>query len=233
VIGPIDNSQCAASGVLPKLIMDAETASKSDLFRTLYDANHDRVHRLLGRMVGPQEADDLTQIVFAKAAKALPQFRGDAQISTWLYRIVANIASDWLRSRSAREAKLTVHLPEVLDGATSQGNVAALDIQSSPEQRLVRKDILDHIRREIGQLPEGNREVLILSQLGGLTDDEVAQTLGISVANAKVRLHRARAQLKKAIGARCEFYRTELSCIPSSPVCCAPAALPDGAKTGR
>jgi RNA polymerase sigma-70 factor (ECF subfamily) len=70
---------------LPKLTKDAETTSKSDLFRTLYDANHDRVHRLLGRMVGPQEADDLTQIVFAKAAKALPQFRGDAQISTWLY----------------------------------------------------------------------------------------------------------------------------------------------------
>jgi RNA polymerase sigma-70 factor (ECF subfamily) len=215
--------------------MITATTSEPDLFRTLYDANHDRVHRLLGRMVGPQEADDLTQIVFAKAAKALPQFRGDAQISIWLYRIAANIASDWLRSRSAREAKVTVHLPDVADGATSQGNasVAGLDSQSSPEQRLVREAMRDHIRGEIGQLPEGNREVLILGELGGLTDDEVAQTLGISLANAKVRLHRARAQLKKAIGARCEFYRTELSCVASSPACCAPATLPDGAKSER
>ena len=215
--------------------MDTETTSKSDLFRTLYDANHDRVHRLLGRVVGPQEAEDLTQIVFAKAARALPQFRGDAKASTWLYRIAANIASDWLRSRSAREAKLTVHLPEVLDGASSQGSacVTLLDIQSSPEQKLVRKDMRDCIRGEIGQLPEGNREVLILGELGGLTDGEVAQTLGITRANAKVRLHRARAQLKKAIGARCDFYRTELSCAPSSPACCPPATLPDGIKSDR
>ena len=209
--------------------MGAETAIKSDVFGTLYGANHDRVHRLLVRIVGLQEADDLTQIVFAKAAKALPQFRGNAQASTWLYRIAANVAADWLRSRPAREAKLTVHLPEALDGATGDGRAsgALTDIQPSPEQRLVRKEMRDHIRREIGQLPEGNREALILGELGGLTDDEVAQTLGISLANAKVRLHRARAQLKKAIGARCDFYRTELSCAPNSPACCAHDTVSD------
>jgi len=93
--------------------------------------------------------------------------------------------------------------------------------------------MLDHIRGEIGQLPEGNREVLILGELGGLSDEEVAQTLGISRANAKVRLHRARAQLKQAIGARCDFYRTELSCAPNSAACCLPAAAADGAKSER
>jgi RNA polymerase sigma-70 factor, ECF subfamily len=206
-----------------------------DPFRTLYDANHDRVHRLLARIAGPQEAEDLTQIVFAKATGALPQFRGDARASTWLYRIAANVAFDWLRSRSAREAKLTVHLPEGLVEATSRESESAahFDIQSSPEHKLVRKDMRDCIRREIGHLPEGNREVLILGELGGLTDDEVAQTLGISRANAKVRLHRARAQLKKAIEARCDFYRTELSCAPNSSACCLTAALPDGTQSGR
>jgi RNA polymerase sigma factor (sigma-70 family) len=133
----------------------------------------------------------------------LPQFRGDAQASTWLYRIAANVASDWLRSRAAQEAKLTVHLPDVLDSVTSQGsaNAAVRDIQSSPEHKLVRKQMRDCIRGEIGQLPKGNREALVLGELGGFTDEEVAQTLGISRANAKVRLHRARAQLKTAIGA--------------------------------
>ena len=215
--------------------MHTETANKSDLFARLYGANHDRVHRLLGRIAGAQEAEDLTQIVFAKAAKALPKFRGDAQASTWLYRIAANVAADWLRSRPAREAQLTVHLPEALDGATGDAcaSVAVTDIQTSPEQRLVRKEMRDHIRREIGQLPEGNREALILGELGGLSDDEVAQTLGISLANAKVRLHRARAQLKKAIGARCDFYRTELSCAPNSPVCCAHDTVSDDKISNR
>jgi RNA polymerase sigma-70 factor (ECF subfamily) len=206
-----------------------------DLFRALYDANHDRVRRLLGRIAGPQEAEDLTQIVFAKATRALPQFRGDAQASTWLYRIAVNVASDWLRSRSARESKLTVHLTEVLVDAANQASasVALPDIQSSPEQKLARKDMRQSLRGEIGRLPERNREAFILGELGGLTDDEVAQTLGISRANVKVRLHRARVQLKKAIEARCDFYRTELSCAPSSPACCPPAALPDGARSDR
>ena len=129
---------------------------------------------------------------------------------------------------------MTVHLHEVPDDATNQGGASAalLDNQLSPEQKLVRKQMREYIRGEIGQLPEGNREAFILGELGGLTDDEVAQTLGISRANAKVKLHRARAQLKKAIEARCDFYRTELSCAPSSPGCCPPAAQ-DGTRSDR
>jgi DNA-directed RNA polymerase specialized sigma24 family protein len=72
---------------------NAETTSEQDRFCALYDANHDRVHRLLGRIAGPLDAEDLTQIVFTKAATALPRFRGDARVSTWLYRIAANVAS--------------------------------------------------------------------------------------------------------------------------------------------
>jgi RNA polymerase sigma-70 factor (ECF subfamily) len=79
--------------------------SATDAFRTLYDANHERVRRMMARLVGPQNCDDLTQTVFAKAAKALPTFRGDAEASTWLYRIATNAASDWLAQplRARRE----------------------------------------------------------------------------------------------------------------------------------
>jgi RNA polymerase sigma-70 factor, ECF subfamily len=76
----------------------------ADPFRTLYDADHDRARHVLARIVGPQGAEDLTRTVFAKAANALSAFRGDADTSTWLHRIAANVASDWLRSRSSREA---------------------------------------------------------------------------------------------------------------------------------
>jgi RNA polymerase sigma-70 factor (ECF subfamily) len=215
--------------------MDAEPARKSDPFRALYDANRQRVLRLLTHIAGPQDAEDLTQIVFAKAAKALSQFRGDAQASTWLYRIAANTASDWLRSRSAHEAKLTVHLPEVADSETGLANAssAPIDLESSPEQQLARKDMRNCMLGEIGKLPKGQREVLILGELGGLSDEEVAQTLGISRANVKVRLHRSRAQMKKAIEARCDFWRTELSCAPSSPGCCPPATLPNRTPSDR
>jgi RNA polymerase sigma-70 factor, ECF subfamily len=191
----------------------------ADLFRTLYDANHGRVHRLLARLAGPQEAEDLTQTVFATAAKGLPTFRRDAETSTWLYRIAANVASDWLRSRSTHEAKLTVPLADASDGMRI--TVIGSDSRPSPEQQVSQKDMRECIRREIGQLPDAHRDVLMLSALGALNDDEIAATLGISKGNVKVRLHRARQEFRKIIEARCDLYRNELSCKPSSPDCCA------------
>jgi RNA polymerase sigma-70 factor (ECF subfamily) len=208
---------------------------ETDRFQALYDANQHRVRGLLARIVGPQEAEDLAQVVFTKAAEALPTFRGEAQVSTWLHRIALNVASDWLRSRSAHDAKVTVQLPDGFDEQASElaSATAAVESQTSPERELARKDLRDCIRAEIGQLSPDHQAVLLLGELGGLTDDEVAETLGITRGNAKVRLHRARQELKKAIGARCDFYRHELSCAPTSPTCCPPATPPDGAKPVR
>jgi RNA polymerase sigma-70 factor, ECF subfamily len=195
----------------------------ADPFRALYEANHGRVRGLLARIVGPQDAEDLTQVVFAKAAKALPTFRGDAEVSTWLYRIAANVASDWLRSRSTHEAKLTVPLADAPDDDMRAAAIGSTDVDSdqSPEQQLSHKDMRDCMCRELGKLADAHRDVLLLSMLGGLSDDEIAATLRISKGNAKVRLYRARQEFRKIIEARCDFYRNELSCKPSSPDCCA------------
>jgi RNA polymerase sigma-70 factor (ECF subfamily) len=181
---------------------------------------------MLARLVGSQEAEDLTQTVFAKAARALPTFRGDAEASTWLYRIAANVASDWLRSRSTHEARLTVPLPGASDDNARPATMGMADIDSlpSPEQKLSEKDIHACFRGEIGKLPDAHREIMMLSALGGLSDDEVAQTLGITKGNVRVRLHRAREEFKRIIAARCDFYRNELSCKPNSPDCCAPTS---------
>ena len=209
----------------------------TDQFRILYDANHQRVVGLLARIAGPQEAEDLTQAVFEKAAKALPGFRGGAHASTWLYRIAVNVASDWLRSPSARKAKVTVHLPHAPDeeANASIASRAFGDDQTSPEQELIRKEMNDCIRDVIGQLPEHQRTVLVLGELGGLTDDEVAETLGISRGNAKVRLYRARLRLKQALEGRCDFYRTtdnELACEPKPAAGCASSQQP-GCSSAR
>jgi RNA polymerase sigma-70 factor (ECF subfamily) len=200
-----------------------------DPFRTLYDANHERIRRFLVRLVGPQDCEDLTQIVFEKSAKGLSAFRGDAEISTWLHRIAANAASDWLRSRSVNEAELTTRLPDAseVEVHSTAVSMAELDGHPSAEEQLAEKDTQACIRGEIGKLSDDYREVLMLSSLGDLSDDEVAQTLGITKGNAKVRLHRARQEFRKIIEARCDFYRNELSCKPSNPDCCSPPASSD------
>ena len=208
--------------------MGATMKNEADPFRRLYDANYQRICSLLARMARPQDAEDLAQAVFAKAAKALPSFRGEAQTSTWLYRIAANVASDWLHSRSSHEAKVTVPFPDPPDQDVSAAPAGSVDVDSqpSPEEELAHKDTRDCIRGEIGKLPDAHRTVLMLSALGGLTDDEIAETLGISQGNAKVRLHRARQEFRKLIEARCDFYQTELSCKPTSPDCCTPSQQP-------
>lgn len=195
----------------------------TDPFRRLYDENHARVRRMLIRIVGPQDADDLTQIVFAKAANALPNFRGEAQGTTWLYRIATNAASDWLCSRASQEARLRVALPPEGGGATDAVLGAVPDDDApTPEQQLAQKEMQACLRAEIGKLPDTLRSAFMLSALGGLTDAEVAETLGISLQATKVRLHRARHVFREQIASRCDFYRNELSCKPSSPSCCAP-----------
>jgi len=192
-------------------------------FQHLYDANHARVRRILARLVGAQDAEDLTQVVFAKAAAALPGFRGEAEAATWLHRIAANTASDWLRGRAHHEDAVTVPLLLEADEGMGGATVGATDVdhEPTPEQQLSDKERRECIRREIGKLPEKLRTVFMLNALGGLADDEIARTLGISRDNAKVRLHRARQAFRKIIEARCDFYRNELSCKPASPECCA------------
>jgi RNA polymerase sigma-70 factor (ECF subfamily) len=158
----------------------------------------------------------------------LPTFRGDAEASTWLHRIAANVASDWLRSRATKEAKLTIPLPDAADDETPTAAIEAAEVNRplTPEQLVSQHEMRDCIRGEIGKLPEAQRIVLMLSALGGFADDEIAHTLGISLDNAKVRLHRARQAFKKIIAARCDFYRNELSCKPASPECCLPVQPP-------
>lgn len=202
--------------------MGTDLTTQTDAFRALYASNQKSIRALLNRMVGAQDAEDLTQVTFTKAAQALPDFRGEAEISTWLHRLAVNVALDWLRSRPAHEAKLTVPLPDLSDEDTSGALTHALsgDPPLSPEQEVAHKDIHDCIRGEIANLPGTYRDVLALSFLGQLDDAQIADTLGITPTNAKVRLHRARQEFKKIIAARCDFYRNELSCKPASPECC-------------
>jgi RNA polymerase sigma-70 factor (ECF subfamily) len=192
----------------------------------LYASNQRRIRTLLSRMVGPQDAEDLAQITFAKAAQALREFRGDSDLSTWLHRLAVNVALDWLRSRPAHENNLTVPLPDA--SAEDMTGPAIVEPAPSPEQEVAQKDTHECLRKEIAKLPEAYRDALALSFLAQLDDQQIAEVLGITLTNTKVRLHRARQEFKKLIEARCDFYKTELSCKPASPECCQAAPTSAG-----
>lgn len=182
-------------------------ASQELDFQDVYNEFQPKVRRYLGRLVGAGDAEDLTQDVFAKVSQALPQFRGDSKLSTWVYRIATNTALDRLRSASFRRAG---EVP--LDSETP-----VKDPSSGLEQNLVRTEMNECIHRYIAQLPASYRSVVLLSEQEGLTNQEIADALRISLDTVKIRLHRGRARLRKELGSGCTVYRderNELACEP-------------------
>jgi RNA polymerase sigma-70 factor (ECF subfamily) len=176
-------------------------------FPSIYEAFQPKIVRYLTRLVGEAEAEDLTQEVMIKVSEALPNFRGESQLSTWIYRIATNAALDRLRSPSYRRVVQPCSMssePEIEDRNTLTGEKTPL-----PEPQIFRREMNDCIQSFVQKLPENYRTVLVLSEFEGLRDSEIAEALGVSPGLAKIRLHRAREKLKEELRANCESYWVE------------------------
>ena len=172
-------------------------------FRGIYDAFHTRIFRYLSRLVGDQEAEDLCQEVFLKVAQGFNGFRGEAQLSTWIYRIATNTAIDKMRTPAFRQDGLTEDLDEEwLESSCAVGH--ALDSVALPDQEVMRKEMYDCFGNFVKELPVTYRTVFILSELEEMPNQEIAEILGLSLDVVKVRLHRGRALLFSALKAYCK-----------------------------
>ncbi len=157
-------------------------------FSELVRTHKDEVFTLALRMVSNRElAADVAQEAFIRAWKALPGFRGEAAFSTWLHRITVNTA--WTQRRRWRR-HLTAPLPDdapvAAEGLTPEGAGEQVALRGS-------------LSRELALLPESQRMVVVLKDVYGWSHREVAESLGITVAAAKVRLHRARRTLRQQL----------------------------------
>ncbi len=194
-----------------------ETDQKFD-FREIYTTFQPKILGYLSRMLGGNEAEDLTQEVFVKVDKALRNFRGESQLSTWIYRIATNTALDRLRSASfkqqERESILGDPASENLTEPEDK-NVWTGEKKPDTDQQLIRQEMNSCIREYIDQLPDDHRAVMLLSEVEGFKNREIAEILDVSLDTVKIRLHRARAGLKESLGNHCNFYldeRSELGC---------------------
>ena len=185
-------------------------------FQKIYEDFRPKIIRYLTRMVGESEAEDLTQEVFTKIGQALKAFRGESQLSTWVYQIATHAALDRIRQRSSARHGEKKNLPmEAIGESERDIDIWTGEQTASTEQQVIRKEMNGCIREVIESLPENYRTVLVLSELGELKDSEIADILGLSLHTVKIRLHRARAKLKKELTTACLFYRddrNELAC---------------------
>ncbi len=189
-------------------------------FKSLHDQFRPRVLRYLMRLVGETEAEDLTQAVMLRVTEGLPAFRGDSSVSTWIYRIATNMALDKLRQRRIQPVTDTGH-------EFDEDELPPAAQIDSTETTAIREEMSACIGEFVARLPENYKTVVILSEIEGFKNDEIAAMLGLTLDTVKIRLHRAREKLRKELEAGCIFYRdegAEFACDrkPAAPVTFSP-----------
>jgi len=177
-------------------------------FQAVHETFRPQILRYLAARIGQDAAEDVAQDVFVRIYAALPRFRGESQLSTWIYRIASNGAVDWLRASSHRrpaEANVSV---ELMSDAEDERVWADIDAPSA-DQQMLRQEMSECVQAFIGELPETYRTALLASEEGRLRDADAARLLGLSRGAFKIRLHRARAKLREQLEANCSFARDE------------------------
>lgn len=172
-------------------------------FEALVDRLQPRVYAVARRIVGQaQDAEDVTQQTFLSVIEHLEQFRGESSVATWILRIAANHALKVLRKRRGLP---TVPLDAAADPDDSE---AALPHPSyiaqwreNPEDLAQRAEVRQLVDQALAELDDKYRVVFVLRDIEGLSVKETAEALGLSEANVKVRLLRARLQLRERLTA--------------------------------
>lgn len=188
----------------------AATNGSRQTIEDLYLRYGGSVRRYLARIVGDVEAEDLVHDVFERAQRGFAEHRGDARVSTWLFRIATHAAIDRLRARAFHGRRL----------ASLAADDGVDDATESPDATLARAETRSCILGLVDQLPESLRAVVLLGEMQGLGDREVGEALGISTGAAKIRLHRAKAKLREVMSCACHVHRDErdeLACEPAEP----------------
>ena len=183
-----------------ELVQQAQTGDL-DAFEILTSRYERQVYSLSVRMLRQeQDAEDVTQQTFLSALENLEGFRGEASFATWLLRIATHAALKVIRKRTGLN---TVSLEEATESEEDGGPVPhpeyIADWRQSPEELVQKNEIQRLLDEALAQLDEKHRLVFLLRDVEGMSVKETAVALGLSEANVKVRLLRARLQLRERL----------------------------------
>ena len=163
---------------------------ETDAFEILVRRHEKTIFNLVYRMLGDyDEAAEVSQEVFLSAYRAVGRFRGDANFSTWLYRIALNHASTRRKNLSRRQQR----------NVAIDDTEPVRDPQPGPAETMEKKEIRERVQRALNNLEPDEATVILLRDLQDIPYEEVARLLEIPVGTVKSRLHRARQALKSQL----------------------------------
>lgn len=176
-------------------------AGEMEAFETLAGRYEKRVYSVARRIVQQeQDAEDVTQQTFLSVLEHLDQFREEASFSTWLLRVATHAALKVLRKRKGLPTVSLEANTEPQEGyATVPHPEYIADWKESPAQLVGRNETVRLIDEALNELDEKHRVIFVLRDMEGLSVKETAETLGLSEVNVKVRLLRARLQLRERL----------------------------------
>jgi RNA polymerase sigma-70 factor (ECF subfamily) len=184
------------------------------MFTAIFDDYQRPVYNYLLRMTQDQTvAEDLTQETFIRVYRGLPGFRGEASLATWVYHIATNISLDHFRRRSTAQDTVT----RSLDGVETDQEWLADNKAASPEQLATQSAMAVCVQKFMEQLPPDYRAALVLHDLQGMKNREIAAVLDVSLDTVKIRLHRARTKLRAALNSGCDFAHDERNVLVCEP----------------
>ena len=177
-------------------IIESCLLGNTQMFSRLIDNYKNMVYNLTYRMSNnPQEAEDISQEAFLRAFQSLAHFNPSYKFSTWLYQITLNI----IRDRFKKKELNYVSLDTPVETDDSEFYSQPADLTNNPEQIISQKENLQTIQQAIYSLPLKYREVIVLRHLQDLSYIEIGNILKLPPGTIKVRLYRAREQLRKII----------------------------------
>jgi RNA polymerase sigma-70 factor, ECF subfamily len=176
-----------------KLVEDARRGDTS-AFRELVNRHQRRAYAVaLGMVHDPDDARDVCQEAFLKVHKNLGTFEGDAQFFTWLYRIVVNLCIDHLRKKRGQQVEFDETHPH---DEPDEGGIAPHRTGFDPARALADKELRKQILGALDKLSPAHRAVLVMREVEGLSYQEMADTMKVSIGTIMSRLFHARKKMQ-------------------------------------
>ena len=193
----------ALAGLTDEVLVTRARSKDVAAFEELLGRYENKLYRLAMRFVrNENDAQEILQDVFLSAWRNLPGFEGRAQFGSWMYRVTVNAALMFLRARNRHpEVMLDDVEPAVLRGASEESvHGSSEDWSQRPDEQLQSEELRRHIQAAVDALPDGLRTVFLVRDVEGLSTEETAELLDLSLPAVKTRLHRARLALREVIG---------------------------------